>query len=285
MQFSFSRFWYLFKLQIAVNRKLYLLGMAAIAGIMLCYMFYSVYANREGLDFQTQMDGVTVGMLLIGAFFGSLIFNQYSDKDKRIQYMLLPVSHAERLAVAIVFTFILFPLAFILLYFICVLLANTVDVQTGKMNGIYMLDGIEGWYLFVAYCFYQSMVLLGAIWFRKFTFVKTVVMASIVTLCILFGNDMITKTLMPYTEKEGIAPEARLKNMAASGDDRVYWLGHAAPFRNMHLMRYSLKPGYENEGYRVSVPANQQIPFMCMLGLVPLFFFYITGVKLREQQL
>lgn len=280
MQFSFSRFMYSFKLQLAVNRKLYLLGMVAIVGLMLCFMLFCVYATSNGLDFTSQNNGVSVGMLFCSAVFGSMIFKQYSDKNRRTQSILLPVSTAERLAVAVLFTFFLFPLVFILLYFICVIPVNALDVSRGNMNEIFMLDGAEGWFLFLGFLYVQSLVLMCAISFRRYTFVKTIVAVCLITLCIVFVNDKIGGTRPEYIH---ISPAGE------HTEPKRFKITNAAPFRSMRLMTVRERKNENEEGiieyYWVSLPDNQRRPFMLLLGLVPFLTFYITGLKLREQQL
>jgi hypothetical protein len=284
MQFSFARFSYLFKLQFAENRKLYLLSMAAMAGIMLCFMFVSVFTSDGGLTFSGQIDFVTAALILSGAFFTSLIFKQYGDKNKRIQSILLPVSNAERLAVAVLFTLFLFPLVFLLLYFICIAIANAIDVHVlGHMNDVYMLGGIESQYLFMTFFLVQSVALLGAIWFRHFTFVKTVVLICLATFFISGVNEVINKVVV----KDASARVAgyHIKTNKPPFPVR-YEIVNAAPYRSMRFFAKN-QYGYSiaESSYWLSLPDRQTVFFLIFLALVPLFFFYVTHAKLREQQL
>ncbi|SIO51373.1 hypothetical protein [Chitinophaga niabensis] len=286
MQFSFARFSYLFKLQMAANRKLYLLGMAAMAGMMLCYMFLGVFTFENGLTFETQIDFISIALILSGSFFASLIFKQYGDKDKRIQSILLPVSNTERLAVAGLFTFLLFPLVFILLYFICLTIANSVDVHVlGNMNDIYMLNGIEGRYMFMIFFLVQSVSLLGAIWFRRFTFVKTAVLACLVIIFFSSVNELINKMVLDDPEGKAAAYYAAENKDPKLPPVRFELVG-SPPYQSL---RFYGKTNYgyyvEKTAYWVSLPVSQTIGFTIFLGLIPFFFFYVVGVKLREQQL
>jgi TRAP-type mannitol/chloroaromatic compound transport system permease small subunit len=284
MQFSFARFSYLFKLQLAENRKLYLLGMAAIAGIMLCFMFVSVFTNKSGFTYERQIDFITVALLLTGVFFASLIFKQYGDKDKRIQSILLPVSNAERLAVAVLFIFFLFPLVFLLVYFICIAIVNAIDVHVlGNLNDIYMLRGIEGRYLLMTFCLVQSVALLGAVWFRRFTFVKTVVLVCLSAIFISGVNEVINKVVV-----KDAGPRVAAYNAALNKPPFPvrYEIIGSSPYRSM---RFSAKNEYgyfvDGSSYWLSLPDTQMMLFLIFLGLVPLFFSYVTLVKIREQQL
>lgn len=286
MQFSFVRFSYLFKLQLAANRKLYLLGIAAITGMMLCYMFLAVFTFENGFKFETQIDFISIALILSGSFFTSLIFKQYGDKNKRIQSILLPVSNTERLGVAVLFTFFLFPLVFILLYFICLSIANAVDVHVlGNMNDMYMLDGIEGGYMFMIFFLVQSVSLLGAIWFRRFTFVKTAVLACVAIIFFSSANELVNKMILDKPEERAAAYYA-LTNKDPRFPSVHFELVGSPPFQSL---RFYGKTNYgyyvDRTSYWVSLPVNQTIGFTIFLGLIPFFFFYVVSVKLREQQL
>lgn len=267
MQFSFARFSHLLKLQIAVNRKLYLVGMLAIAGLILLYMFFVVFTLDSGLTFGLQIDFLVVALLLASSFFGSTIFKQYGAKDKRVQAILLPVSNRERLAVAILFIFLLFPIAFFLIYFLCVLLANAVDVHVvGNINKVAIIGGYERKYLFMLFFFIQSIVLLGAIWFRRQTFVKTLVMVVVLTFAIYVTNSIINNAVLDVK-------------------DTSHRLINSSPFQSLRFHGVNQYGHNTNVYYWISLPDSQMIPFMVLLSFIPLFFFYVTALKLREQQL
>ncbi|WP_343304059.1 hypothetical protein AAHN97_21040 [Chitinophaga niabensis] len=284
MQFSFARFSYLFKLQFAVNRKLYLLGLSAMGGIMLCFMFVSVFTSKVGFQYQSQIDFVTAALILAGTFFTSLIFKQYGDKDKRIQSILLPVSNTERLAVAVLFTFFLFPLAFLAVYFICMAIANGIDVHVlGNTNEVYMLDGIEGQYLFLTFFLVQSLALLGAIWFRQLAFVKVIVLVCLSAIFFASANEVINQIVVKDASAKVAGYNAARNKLPFP---LQYEIVSSSPYRSM---RFSGKNEFgtylEGGSYWLSLPDQQMLFFLIFLALVPLFFFYVTLVKLREQQL
>ena len=284
MQFSFARFSYLCKLQFAVNRKLYLLGIAAMAGIMLCFMFLSVFNSKNGFQYEAQIDFVTVALILAGTFFTSLIFKQYGNKDERIQSILLPVSNTERLGVAILFSFFIFPLVFLSAYFICMAIANGVDVYVlGNTNEIYLLGGIEGQYLFITFILVQSLALVGAIWFRRLTFVKAIVLVCLTAIFIAGINEVINQIVVKDASAKVAGYNATRNKLPFP---MRYEVTSSSPYRSM---RFNGKNEYgtyiEGGSYWLSLPDKQMLFFLIFLGLVPLFFFYVTLVKLREQQL
>lgn len=284
MQFSFARFSYLFKLQFAVNRKLYLLGLAAMGGIMLCFMFVNVFTSKVGFQYQTQIDFVSTALILAGTFFTSLIFKQYGDKDKRIQSILLPVSNIERLAVAVLFTFFLFPLVFLVVYFICMAIANGIDVHVlDNMNEVYMLGGVEGQYLFMMFFLVQSLALLGAIGFRRLTFVKVIVLVCLSAIFIASANEVINQIVVKDASAKVAGYNATRNKLPFPVQ---YEIVGSSPYRSMSFFAKNEYGTYvEGSSYWLSLPDQQMTFFLIFLGLVPLFFFYVTLAKLREQQL
>jgi hypothetical protein len=287
MQFSFSRFSYLCKLQFAANRKLYMLGIAAIAGMMLCYMFYTAFTSDSGMDVDKQADFLVIALLLASSFFGSLIFKQYGDKSKRIQSILLPVSNTERMGVAVLFSCILFPLVFALLHYSCMLLVNTAESQMlGISNSIYLPHGYEGRNTLILFSFVQPLVLLGAIWFRRFTFVKTVVMVCLFGILISFTNDVFNNTILKGAEAKAAAYSANRNKIVYPEGYIHFEMVNSAPYQSLRFNAKNDQGHFiSNETYWVALPDNQALPFMALLGIIPLFFFYLTTVKLREQQL
>ena len=119
MQFSFRRFSHLLRLQFVTNRKIYLLGILAIAGILLCVMLYNVFMSEKGFTYDQQQMYFAIGLILTSVVFVSFVFRQYGGKSQRTQSILLPVSNLEVLAVAMLQSCILFPLVFTGIFLCC----------------------------------------------------------------------------------------------------------------------------------------------------------------------
>src|SRR5688500_4196557 len=129
MKFSFHRFILLLKLQFAVNRRFYLLGIAAIAGLLLVYMIFRAANGELGFEFEAQEE--TYGLSIIGLsfVFGTLVFRQLGSKAGRIHALMLPVSALERLCVAFLMVFIIFPIVYSIIFFVCLVPVNQVDIH------------------------------------------------------------------------------------------------------------------------------------------------------------
>ncbi|MGN7720290.1 hypothetical protein [Chitinophaga sp. 22620] len=273
MKFSFHRFILLLKLQLEVNRRFYLLGAAAVAGLLLVYMIFRAANGDLGFEFDAQEESYDFTLLFSCVTFGTLAFRQFSGRSRRIQALMMPVSALERLAVAFLLVFILFPAGFTLLYLLCNALANQVDIQVfGHPNELYLLNGETGINALTILFLLLPVTLLCAVWFRKLTFVKTLVMLCVPVLVFSFFNSMLGKMVISSVQP---APY--------EGTRFAYWA--ATPF--MYLSVAGDMPGGQS-GFRVynlALPPGQQWIFTLFLCLIPVVFVYLAYLKLREQEL
>ena len=111
-----------------------------------------------------------------------------------------------------------------------------------------------------------------AVWFRKLTFVKTLVMICVPVLMFSFFNSMLGKMLISSTQPA-----------THEGTRFIYWA--ATPFR--YLTITSGAPGEQggSRTYNLVLPPGQQWIFTLFLCLIPVVFIYLAYLKLREQEL
>src|SRR6218665_1210883 len=102
--FSFSR-WLLFvRKHWAENRKKYLLGLLALAGIIVVWFVFNVLLSpSDSMDRTTQYGTYFVGLFLVGCLYASTLFSDLSSKSKGINYLAVPASHLEKLFTALLF--------------------------------------------------------------------------------------------------------------------------------------------------------------------------------------
>lgn len=282
MQFSFKRFSYLFKLQLATNKKRYLLGIAALAGVLLVFML-SMIMDDDGMTFNNQQAIYVTGTLLSSAIFGTAVFGQYTRKSSRIQAIMLPASGLERLMVAIVQVLVLFPLVFTGVFMVCAKLMNYIDIYwLGHLNAIFLLnDGLVWGYLFF-YFQLQALLLLGAIWFRKYAFVKTAVLVCLVAIGVVLANGYLGQKILkniPAATRTEV-----MKKLPPGARNLRYDMVN--PFGDLWLKATVVQDGRgEFEYYKVEPPPAGRWAVSTLLLLLPFVIWYITLLKLREQQL
>lgn len=283
MQFSFTRFNYLFRLQLATHLRFYLLGMAALAGILLAIMLFIAVNDNEGLGYGTQTLIFLIGLVLSSAVYTASIFKPFSQKASRIQAIMLPVSAMERLAVALLFTLVIFPMVYGIICLSCLWLINLVDLYAlGHLNYLFALNDGKFLLYILPFYFLQAMVIPGAIWFRRYTFVKIAVVVCLVILGFQGLNDVVTRKIM-----SGVQPAEMEQVSKKLGQDvKEFRFEGASPFFNMRLAGYVERSGrWEQEYYEVKLPGPLYGAMLTALVLFPLFLWFITLLRLREQQL
>lgn len=283
MQFSFSRFINLFKLQLAANRRLYLLGAAALAGMLLAFMLFFLITDRE-LNYGTQQAVYLIGLVLSSAVFTTTVFKQYAERTQRAQALMLPVSALEKMLLALLLTLVVYPLVYTIICLSCLKVMNYVDIHwLGNPNALYTLnDHYTPGYL-VIYFYLQSFVLLGAIWFRKQTFVKSAVMICLVIIGMHALSSFLGRKTIGRAQPANL--EAVGEKLGAANIVNFRYDG-GTPYINTLLSASAKVNGKWDTGYyMVELPQPGFAIMAAVLILVPFFLWFITLLKLREQQL
>jgi hypothetical protein len=233
------------------------------------------YFNQQGV--------YAVGFFLSAGVFGSTFFKQLTAKSQRIQALMLPVSAPERLAVAVLFVLIIFPMVYTSVCLGCLWIMNYIDVHWfGRLNALYyMNDDLTSGYLII-YFYLQALLLLGAVWFRKYTFVKTAVMVCVVAIALTVFNEFLGKSVV------NTVPETTKNEVMAKLSPAVQELNYngSMPYLNMTFTARTLDGGkLKDEYYRVALPPAVKVTVATILILAPFFLWFTTLIKLREQQL
>ncbi|RYZ95177.1 MAG: hypothetical protein EOP47_26335 [Sphingobacteriaceae bacterium] len=102
MQFSLKRIWLLTGKQWTENRNLYLFGLLALIGVILCVSVFTL-STPYGFNHENQQVTFFIGMLLSGGIFTTRILSQFTERSKAIAALTLPASTLEKLTVAILY--------------------------------------------------------------------------------------------------------------------------------------------------------------------------------------
>ncbi|RYY22567.1 MAG: hypothetical protein EOO04_15565 [Chitinophagaceae bacterium] len=223
--FDFNRFILLVSKHWSENRKKYLLGLIAIAGMLFFwYSFVLIFDSRRIIALDTQLMTYFFGLAVMGCFFGSMLFNEMSSGPKAMNYLSFPASHLEKLVCGllygVLFFFIAYTVIFYIVDFAMVSVGNSLTPEPGilseglaqpaKVINLFGAKsdkpGIEGsipevFRIFVLiYLAIQSAYILGSVYFAKFSFIKTTIaLACIALVFTLF----VAKILYPMLPEGG----------------------------------------------------------------------------------
>lgn len=213
--FNLRRWFLLVREHGSRNGKRYWLSLLAIGGIMVGFYSFFILAGQNAIPLNIQSASYFFGLFFSGCLFGSMLFDDLNNTPKAISALLLPASHLEKLLCRLFFGIVVFFISYTLIYYLVnipmVNLSNNLGAGWHKLgreaNLPFKRSGIENVfstrqemqplpfpfklnpYLFEAFFVAQSAFILGSVYFRKFSFIKTAIclFALFFLLFIYFG--------------------------------------------------------------------------------------------------
>ncbi len=169
--FNINRLYLLTRRQILSNAYGWLIAFGAVAGSLLVISLLVAISRTSEL---TSLDGLYLSVMFIGGYvFTSNIFAELHQSQRSYQFLTLPVSATERLVSAWLITAVFFPVIALLGMAIIVLLANLIASFTFNITPFQQVFSEANFLAIKVYFVTQSVFLLGATYFRKNNFLKT----------------------------------------------------------------------------------------------------------------
>jgi hypothetical protein len=191
--FSFKRFGMLFKKHTVENLKSYLMMLFVFFGILTVSTAISNYKSPVPHQIQPYM----IFLIAAGTVFTSNIFINLGDKRKTIATLTLPASSFEKFLVGWVYSYVIFQVLYTAIYYLLMIAVLKVykwpkDVE---LMNIFSDKG-RIYYIFVVYAFLHSVVLYGAIVFKKMHFIKTAFSLFVIGGVIWLLNDQVVQLMI-----------------------------------------------------------------------------------------
>jgi hypothetical protein len=188
--FNFRRMGLLIRKHWLENRRRYLIGIAAYTGLIFA-MYYigfrTTHLSRTDKwdDYRNdlQFPLYAVSLYIGGIIYAGLMFTDYSRKESGVFNLLVPASALEKAIVMILFGIVFYWLMFNLSF----LIVDASVLPTSKMFGQLRIfnpfistkgDAFEMAGIHIGYVFLQTLFVLGSIYFRRFAFFKTAIVAA-----------------------------------------------------------------------------------------------------------
>lgn len=118
------------------------------------------------------------GLFLGGLLFTSRSFNELANKEKGVDYLMLPASQFEKFftlfLISTIGYFLFYHLSCYLSFRIIENVQLSITGQQIERNYKFISDPDEKKYIYYGYFVLQSIFLLGATYFHKYSFLKTV---------------------------------------------------------------------------------------------------------------
>ena len=298
MQFSIHRIWLLIRKQWAENQQLYILGTLAIAGIMGGIIVFNM-SSPQGFEKHTQQFILFVGSIATGGVFTSTILSQFNEKVKGIQALTLPASALEKLTVAVIYCMVIFPVVYFVMVYPLVMIGHYIDNSIAHHpNALYNLEWDDDAYeLFVTYFILQTVALLGSVLFKRYVFIKSLIMVIVVFFGLRIINPIVAKCIIATDVKAGFNVNV-LETVYNEANKPIYKetvKAHyiqpnvdAVPYADMTMNYsdfYKYVKGASYSAYQTKLHHQYNTVFLVLLYLGMPFLWIITWFKLKEKEL
>jgi hypothetical protein len=250
--FSINRFRNLFKKFTVEHLKTYLLSIAVMTGVLVFFTGYLTFIHP--LQVQDQRDIFLFPFVGFGFIFSSSMFADAGDKKKAMSMLSLPATHFEKFAVKWVYSYLVFQVLYIALFYgVVALLLNIGPHEAKETRLINIFKEPDAGEIFLGYAVIHAFSLWGSIFFTKLQFVKTGV---VVFVCFL-GSSMLNSSFM--------------------GSILGIKHANALPFPYLGFVE-------DNEYYSVEAGRNSHIQYIILMYMITFIFWAAAYYRLKEKQ-
>ncbi|TVQ88357.1 MAG: hypothetical protein EA393_09055 [Bacteroidetes bacterium] len=186
-QFSIQRLFLLMKRHSVMNAKTWLIGLGALSGILIIIALIQSYSNGF-FDLESLVTIGTIFIFIGGFIVTSAAYNELHTPARGQFYLILPANTLEKLLSnwllsSAVFVVVAFVLLSVVLGITTLLSSWVFNTDTAFFNP-FTHDNLENMGVYVVV---QSIFFLGALYFRKNNFIKTLLSVFVV----MFGLSII----------------------------------------------------------------------------------------------
>jgi hypothetical protein len=195
--FSAARFGGYMRKQMIDNYRIYGMSIVVLAVLLLITILLNLSDNfRVQPSMSRLIPLYFIGMFLTGLVFTSLSFRELAGKPQGIDYLLFPASKLEKYLSTLLITTV----GFLLIYHFAFYLAYVgMDAILASSTGVHMKNDLDESfkheampYFYYAWFMAQAIMLLGAIYFQKYSFIKTIFFFMVFLLSLYFLNTVFS---------------------------------------------------------------------------------------------
>jgi len=170
--FNPTRFTQLLQKELLSGQKRLLIIMGGTFGLMILFACFLIYTGGDYLNFNIAFFPFV--LFIGGAVFTSLIFYEFNDKIGTHHYLSLPASTLEKFSSKWFISAILFPIVVVMLFWSYSKIGDAYyNYIYDKVVSTWTLNDWWSWFFIKLYLAGQTIYLLGAVAFQKYTYFKT----------------------------------------------------------------------------------------------------------------
>ncbi len=217
--FNLRRFGLLFRKHTVEHYKSYLMSLIVLVGIMTLVMSYITYSLGR-LD--TGLQDLFFMLFLVGAgnIFTSMVFSDLGDQKKAISFLTLPASTLEKFLVVWIYSFIIYLLVYIPAFYLVAYALNSISPEKTNLLRLYGPNSNLDKVIFL-YAFLHAVFLVGAVYFEKVHFIKTIFILFLGFFATLVLNKLVLQALTGIDNLSAVP----LSNVSFIENGQLYILG------------------------------------------------------------
>jgi hypothetical protein len=165
-----------------LNTRMVLIAFAAIGGLLLIVFLSDTFFHGD-INYTPMMNLFHVILFAGGFIFTSQSFNELQKPEKGYHYLTLPASHLEKLFTKWLFSTIIYLVAAYLALYVIALIGSGLSVALLKADFKFpALQNYEPFRMAGIYLVLQPIFLLGAAYFKRHSFLKTLLTIIVIAL-------------------------------------------------------------------------------------------------------
>jgi hypothetical protein len=247
---TWKRFWLLVRSDAIADYRFVAIVSAAIAGLML---LSALNAGSNAFSFyETWFTGL---LFFGGQVIASFSFRELHDKTRNEAYLLLPASALEKTLARLFRSTVAFVAYLVVFTTIASLVIEGIKwAVLGRANPVFTPFAPAIWQRLDVFIVVQSLFFLGAAWFRRLHFVKTLAALTLAPIALgIIGGTLLRLVL-------GERPEVAFSGLSERGFYNLY-LAHQLAFDSAFV-------------------ALKVLVFVAL----PLFCWYVAWLRVKEAQ-
>lgn len=191
------------------HSKIFLLLMLAILSLFTIWLgIYLGFRNPRLFNESFQVAYYFVGLLMSGCLSANFLFAELGNKPKAIGYLLEPASSLEKVICSLFFGVFVFWIGYSLMFYLVntamVYLANNINGTQWTIINIFSINDYENPLfsgpassLFFMYFATQALFITGSLYFNKYSFFKTAIVALFIGLILVIIPSAAINYSMP----------------------------------------------------------------------------------------
>jgi len=186
--FNFNRFFNMCKIEFFTSWKMFLLKDMIIALIYINFSFFGFMFH----SYNNNPNFILFISLFISNILISISFKEIHNNDNATSYFMFPASIEEKYIIKFMFTMIIYFISTIVTIFLASLISETIKVLIFKGTfNVFNPISFDMLNIFLIYLYFHSINFFGAVFFKKWHYLKTALSLIIIWTILFIASSII----------------------------------------------------------------------------------------------